>query len=80
MARQMLACDLGASSGRVVLGGFDGLKLTVSEVHRFANEPVMMNGTLYWDFPRLFQEMKNGFAKAGNIGSKIIDGDRKSVV
>ncbi|WP_020621141.1 rhamnulokinase [Paenibacillus daejeonensis] len=56
----LLAADYGASSGRVMLGQFDGRKLALSEVHRFANEPVQLNDTLYWDFLRLFHELKTG--------------------
>ncbi|MFS0723189.1 rhamnulokinase [Paenibacillus sp. 1P07SE] len=56
----MLAADYGASSGRVMLGGFDGRRLTLSEIHRFANEPVQLGHTLHWDFLRLFHELKAG--------------------
>ena len=55
-----LAFDFGASSGRLVMGEFDGEKITLEEIHRFPNEPVWFNGRLYWDFFRLFHEMKVG--------------------
>ena len=42
----MVAVDLGAQSGRVALGRFDGERLSVSEVHRFPNVPVRTRGTL----------------------------------
>ena len=51
---KLLAFDYGASSGRAILGEFDGSRLTLSELHRFSSDPVMMNGTFTWDFPRLF--------------------------
>lgn len=57
---QMLAVDFGASSGRTMLGSFDGSRLALEEVHRFANEPVQLGGTLHWDFLRLFYELKRG--------------------
>ncbi|MEW6045326.1 MAG: rhamnulokinase family protein [Bacillota bacterium] len=60
----MVAFDLGAESGRAVLGRFDGRRLTVEEVHRFPNEPVQAAGHLYWDFLRLFAEMKRGLGAA----------------
>jgi rhamnulokinase len=45
----LLAIDLGAESGRAVRGRFDGKRLEVEEVHRFANQPVEVTGTLCWD-------------------------------
>ncbi len=57
------AFDLGASGGRLMLGKWDGRVLTLEEIHRFANEPVLINGTLYWDAPRLLHEIKAGLKK-----------------
>ena len=45
----LLAFDYGASSGRAILGKFDGNKLAISEIHRFSNDPVAINDSLYWD-------------------------------
>jgi rhamnulokinase len=59
-----LAVDLGASSGRVMRGGFDGARLSLTEVCRFENEPVRALDTLHWDFPRLLHEVKRGLGKA----------------
>src|SRR3954470_14201119 len=59
-----LALDLGAESGRGLLGRFDGDRLTLEEVHRFPNGPVRMLDTLHWDVPRLFAEMKVALGKA----------------
>ena len=59
----VLAFDFGASSGRAILGLFDGKKITAQEVHRFSNDPVLLGGTLYWDFHRLFFEVMHGIAK-----------------
>jgi len=56
----LLAFDLGAESGRAVLGRFDGERLHLSEVHRFSNEPVRLPDGLHWDVLRLFGEVKRG--------------------
>lgn len=59
-----LALDLGAESGRGLLGRFDGERLALEEVHRFPNGPVRMLDSLHWDVPRLFDEMKTALRKA----------------
>ena len=46
---KMLAIDLGASSGRGIVGKFDGNKISLEETHRFTNDPVNIHGALYWD-------------------------------
>ena len=51
---KMLAIDLGASSGRGIVGSFDGEKLSLCENHRFSNDPVITNGRMYWDILRIF--------------------------
>lgn len=67
MARTVaLAVDLGASSGRVVAGGFDGRLLELEEIHRFDNGPVSMAGQLVWDLPRLWQEVTAGLRAAAD--------------
>lgn len=64
----VLAFDFGASSGRAICCHFDGTKLELQEVHRFLNEPVTRNGTLYWDIDKLFQEVLTGIKKAQDAG------------
>lgn len=59
-----LAVDLGASSGRVVSGGFDGRRLELEELHRFENGPVSVGGELVWDMVRLWQEVLVGLRAA----------------
>lgn len=71
---KLLAFDYGASSGRAILGEFDGSKLSLSELHRFSSDPVMLNNTFTWDFPRLFFELERGIVKAHNAGHKDIAG------
>lgn len=61
---RMMAVDFGASSGRAVIGNFDGERLSIQEVHRFDNEPVQLGERLHWDFLRLFHELKRGIMKA----------------
>jgi len=68
-----LALDLGAESGRGMLGRFDGERLRLEEVHRFPNGPVRMLDTLHWDVPRLFDEMKTALRKAA-AGHPGLDG------
>lgn len=60
---QYLAFDIGASSGRAILGTFDGCRIDLKEIHRFPNEMVKENGHYYWDINRLFQELKTGLKK-----------------
>jgi len=66
--RNYLALDLGASGGRAIIGRFDGERLTLEEVHRFANGPVHIpsarGDSLHWDTLRLFAEIQEGLKKA----------------
>ena len=66
---KMLAIDLGASSGRGIVGSFDGKKLSLRENHRFSNDPVSVNGRLHWDILRIFHEIKQSITKT------VLDGD-----
>jgi rhamnulokinase len=58
-----IAIDLGASSGRVLLGRWDGIGLNVQELHRFANGPVEVLGHHHWDVLHLWREIKLGLAR-----------------
>lgn len=60
---KMLAIDLGASSGRGIVGSFDGKRITLNENHRFSNDPVIVNGRMYWDILRIFHEIKQSITK-----------------
>jgi rhamnulokinase len=62
--RAFAAVDLGASSGRVVLGRLGPDSLDVDEVHRFANQPVTVRGTLHWDILGLYRETLVGLRRA----------------
>lgn len=70
---KFLAFDFGASSGRAMLATFDGEKITLEEKHRFSNDPVTVNGGMYWDVLRLFHEIKQGILKCANSGDRDID-------
>jgi len=63
--KKLLAFDLGAESGRGVLGLFDGQRLRLEQVHRFPNGPVRTLDTLHWDVLRLHSEILAGLRKAG---------------
>ncbi len=59
-----LAFDLGAESGRAFLGSLGSGKLEIREIHRFANEPVEYGGTMHWDAPRMWLEMRKALGSA----------------
>ena len=61
--KNYLAFDLGASNGRAILGQFDGEKITMTELHRFENNYIEMNGVYYWDTPNLYNQLKQGLLK-----------------
>ncbi len=77
MKKTYLAFDLGASSGRAILGELNDGKLSLTEVHRFANGPTEIGGSLYWDFNAIGGEIKAGLkkalAKTKDISSIAID-------
>jgi rhamnulokinase len=60
----ILALDLGAESGRAMLGQFDGERLLLAEVHRFPNVPVRLPDGLHWDILHLWSQVKQGIALA----------------
>ncbi|MGD0537183.1 MAG: rhamnulokinase family protein [Verrucomicrobiota bacterium] len=64
MPKCYLACDLGADSGRLMLGTLDQGRLTIEEIHRFANVPLRVGESLRWDVARLLGEVKEGLRKA----------------
>jgi sugar (pentulose or hexulose) kinase len=62
--KKYIAVDLGAESGRVMIGSVSQHKLVLEEIHRFTNSPIEEHGSLRWDFNRLFSEVKTGISKA----------------
>jgi rhamnulokinase len=72
--KRFLACDLGAESGRVMLGTLADGALILEELHRFLNEPVQLPTGLYWDTLRLFHEIVTGLRVAGRTRKLAVDG------
>lgn len=66
--KKVLSFDFGASSGRAMLASYENGKIEMTEIHRFSNDPVSVNGRMYWDVLRLFFEIKTGITKAVNAG------------
>ena len=64
MPTHYLACDLGADSGRLILGTLDGGKISLEELHRFPTGATKVAGALHWEFDRLLNELKTGLKKA----------------
>jgi len=62
--RQYLAFDLGASSGRAILGSVKNGRLELEEIHRFRNYPYEKDGHYFWDFRALLGELETGLKKA----------------
>ena len=76
--KKYIAVDLGAESGRVMLGSVSANRITLEEAHRFLNGPIGQGGSLRWDFAKLFSEVKLGIGKAvkqagGEIGGIGVD-------
>ncbi len=59
-----LAIDIGAESGRTIVGALDGVQLTLTETHRFANGPVRLPDGLHWDVLRLWSDIKEGIGRS----------------
>jgi len=71
--RTYLAIDLGAESGRVIAGLWDGKTIRLEEVHRFPNGPVYLAGSMRWDILRLWAEIQHGLAlAAAKYGKSIV--------
>ncbi len=66
-----LAIDLGAGSGRAIVGRIEGNRLQLEEILRFDNTPVRLGNTIYWDFLSLFANVKKGIALAVKKGHAL---------
>ncbi len=77
MKEYFLAIDIGASSGRHIIGSYQNGEIELDEVYRFKNGVDEVDGRLLWDVERLFNEIKQGikiaFSKCNNIKSLAID-------
>ncbi len=87
---RLAAVDLGAESGRVVLGRFDGQAVSLDVCHRFANRPLWLPDGLHWNLPELFAQTLDGLGSAAGGGPldgigidawgcdyALLDGDRR---
>lgn len=72
-AKRYAAVDLGASSGRVLVGTVDEASVEVAQVHRFGNEPVRLPDGLHWDLLGLYRNLRHGLEAAGPVVSAGID-------
>jgi len=72
-ARNYLAIDLGAESGRTIIGSLSDGKLSLSETHRFPNGPVRLHDGLHWDVLRLWSDIKDGISKSKPVDSIGLD-------
>ena len=70
-ARNVVAVDLGAESGRVVLGRFDGSRVALTELHRFPTPPRPADGHLRWDLGDIWSQVQTGLAAAGREAGTV---------
>jgi sugar (pentulose or hexulose) kinase len=73
-AKQFLAVDLGAESGRVMRGSLASGRLQIAEAHRFANGPLQQGESLRWDFAKILAGVKRGIALGVEQSGKEIAG------
>lgn len=73
-ARHFLAVDLGAESGRAVLGSLESGRLGTKEIHRFPNTPVRLFGHWHWDVYRIFAEIRRALGLAAAAAPEGLDG------
>ncbi len=71
--KRFAAVDLGANSGRVIVGEVEEGSVALHEVHRFPNRPVAVGGTLHWDVLGLYREIVDGLLKAGPLDGIGVD-------
>ncbi len=72
--KKYIAVDLGAESGRVMLGSVSADRLVLEEIHRFSNGPLQENSTLRWNFNKLLSEIKTGISKAAKSANGKVTG------
>ncbi len=71
MTSRYLAIDLGAESGRVMLGTLEDGRISLEELSRFSNTPVREGDAMYWNIPALLDGIREGLARAGALGKAI---------
>lgn len=72
--KRFLAFDLGAESGRAVLGALEDERIQLREVHRFRTEGLTMLGVRQWDVARIYEEMVSGIARCAREHGPELDG------
>jgi rhamnulokinase len=72
IGRLVAAVDLGASSGRVMVGRVAPNELELTEVHRFSNDPVRLPDGLHWDILRLYREVLAGLREATRAADRLV--------
>lgn len=70
---KFLAVDIGASSGRTIVGDIEGGRITLNETYRFPNGMVDIDGEKHWDVESLLSEVKKGIAASGDVDGIGID-------
>ncbi len=73
-ARNYVALDLGAGSGRAMWGSVRNGQLELTEAHRFSNDPVALPDGLHWDVLRLWDNLKVGVQRAAEMAGGTLDG------
>lgn len=71
MAKNFFSVDLGATSGRTILATFDGSRVEMTEITRFANPMIPLGGHLYWDIAGLYNEVLRGLREIAAKGIEI---------
>ncbi|NLF58160.1 MAG: rhamnulokinase, partial [Candidatus Hydrogenedens sp.] len=72
--KRFLAFDLGAESGRAVLGVLEDSRIRLEVIHRFRTEGLVMLGTRQWDLARIYEEMCAGLARCAREFTADLDG------
>ena len=72
--KKYIAVDLGAESGRVMIGSVSSDKIILEEIHRFGNGLIEEEGALKWDFDKLMAEIKTGISKAAKAAGAQVWG------
>src|SRR5690554_2702198 len=67
----LLACDLGTSNGRLIMGKYDGDRVKLQTIYKFPNGGERIHDNLYWNIVHLFSEIKNGLRKAAGNGDSF---------
>ena len=71
MDRDFIAVDIGATSGRVILGIYAGGRIAAECVHRFPNSILPLGGKYYWDIYAIYSEIVRGLSEVGRRGVKV---------